>query len=65
MLKTHKKLTLLFTSTGNNITIDQCPRDEVFVSGSCATLLTQGPCLIDEVVLLDPETNEVNIFNIL
>ncbi|XP_042879701.1 collagen alpha-1(I) chain-like [Penaeus japonicus] len=39
--------------------VDACPRDEVVLpDGKCYALLTQGPCVVTEYVLLDPATNQ-------
>ncbi|XP_066985022.1 uncharacterized protein [Macrobrachium rosenbergii] len=37
---------------------DQCPRDEVSLNGICYKLLTQGPCNIDEFVVVDRSSNK-------
>ncbi|XP_064099494.1 uncharacterized protein LOC135210569 [Macrobrachium nipponense] len=36
---------------------DECPRDEVSLNGKCYKLLTQGPCNIDEFVVVDRISN--------
>ncbi|KAK4299733.1 hypothetical protein Pmani_028002 [Petrolisthes manimaculis] len=43
---------------GSDVLVDGCPRDEVMVSGVCHEVLTMGPCPVEEIVLLDPETHQ-------
>ncbi|KAK3871769.1 hypothetical protein Pcinc_023114 [Petrolisthes cinctipes] len=43
---------------GGDQQLDKCQRDEILVLGGCHRVLTQGPCKLEEQVLLDPGTKE-------
>ncbi|KAK4299730.1 hypothetical protein Pmani_028000 [Petrolisthes manimaculis] len=43
---------------GGDQQLDQCERDETLVLGGCHRVLTQGPCKLEEQVLLDPATKK-------